>query len=129
MSYSDLHLDVHSDIYSYLSNKDLNPILRSSKKTGQIAYRYLQPQINNNKAIKISALNGDVDAVRSLFRDPRVDPSHCDNYATRVALENGHLGVVKLLLSDSRVNPSSGNNFAIRKHPKMVMCGSLSSYS
>ncbi len=114
MSYSNLPLDVYNDIYSFLPNKDLLPVLRSSRETQQIAHRYLQPQINDNKAIKISSERGDLEAVRSLLQDPRVDPSAERNYSIRMASLNGHLEVVKLLLQDSRVDPSDIDNYAIR---------------
>ncbi len=114
MSYFHLPLDVHNDIYSFLPNKDLNPILKSSRETQGIASRYLQPHINNNETIKISAERGDVEAVRFLLQDPRVDASVDDNHAIREAFKNRHWNIIKLLLQNPRVDPSISGNYIIK---------------
>ncbi len=70
MSYNNLPLDVHNDIYSFLDNKDLCSIMLSSRETQKIAHRYLQPHTNNDRGIKVSARKGYTDALRSLLKDP-----------------------------------------------------------
>ena len=55
-------------------------------------------------AILLALRYRNVEAVRLLLNDPRVDPSADDNYAIRCASENGHVEVVKLLLNDPRVD-------------------------
>ncbi len=112
-SFSILPLDVHNDIYSFLSNKDLYNVLTVSKEVKMIADRCLQPQINNNKAIKSSSRNNNILAVRRLLRDPRVDPSVDGNDPIRYASKHGYDGVVKLLLQHPRVDPSDIDNYSI----------------
>ncbi len=90
MFYSDLPLDVHNDIYSLSGNKDLYSILTTSRATHTIASRYLHPDINNNEAIRISSERGNTEAVRSLLRDPKVDPSANYNHTIRTASSHGH---------------------------------------
>jgi len=58
--------------------------------------------------------NNDVNQVKVLLNDERVDPSADDNYAIRYAAENGRSEVVRLLLQDGRVDPSADDNYAIR---------------
>jgi ankyrin repeat protein len=65
-------------------------------------------------AIRFASGYGNVEVVKLLLNDPRVDPSAHDNYAIRWASRNGHVEVVKLLLNDPRVDPSADNNCAIR---------------
>ncbi len=129
MSYSDLPLDVHNDIYSFLENKHLNPILTTSRETHKIAHRYLQPQINDNEAIRTAVKDNNILAVRSLLQDPRVDPSADNNYAIRMASMSGYTEVVELLLRDSRVDPSVNDNDPIRKASKYGYVGWLNSFS
>lgn len=55
-----------------------------------------------------------IDVVKSLLADSRVDPAARDNFAIRWASENGHVDVVKLLLADGRVDPAADDNYARR---------------
>lgn len=57
---------------------------------------------------------GELEVIKLLLSDPRVDPSACENEAIRNATKNGHLEVVKLLLSDPRVDPSACKNIAFQ---------------
>ena len=57
---------------------------------------------------------GQVDVVKLLLHDSRVDPSADNNYAIRTASFNGHAEVVQLLLQDPRVDPSDRENDAIQ---------------
>ena len=62
------------------------------------------------KAIK----NNDINNVKSLLNDKRIDPSYDNNFAIQLASQNGHIDIVKLLLKDKRVDPSHDNNYIIR---------------
>ena len=57
---------------------------------------------------------GNLEVVKMLLKDPRIDPSAYNKEAIRVALRNERLEVVKLLLQDPRVDPSAKDNEAIR---------------
>ena len=59
-----------------------------------------------NTAFKRACQYGDLETVKVLLSDKRVDPGDCNNESIRVASQNGHLEIVKLLLQDKRVNPS-----------------------
>ena len=63
----------------------------------------------NDKFIE-AAISNNVDRVKLLLADPRVDPAARNNDAIREASINGHLEVVRLLLNDPRVDPSVDNN-------------------
>jgi ankyrin repeat protein len=67
----------------------------------------------NNEFIK-AAKTGDVEKVRLLLTDPRVDPSANNNVAIQQASHNGHLEVVRLLLTDPRTDPAADDNDAIQ---------------
>ena len=62
------------------------------------------------KAISCNNIN----EVKLLLVDNRVDTFIRNNYVIRYASENGNTDIVKLLLNDKRVDPSNGNNYAIR---------------
>jgi len=63
----------------------------------------------------IDAVNdNNVDRVKILLRDSRVDPSVNNNWAIKWAADRGLTGIVKALLNDGRVDPAAGNNYAIR---------------
>lgn len=57
-----------------------------------------------------ASIFGDIDMVRLLLADERVDPSADNNAALRLAARNGHLEAVKLLLADERVELASDKN-------------------
>ncbi len=67
-----------------------------------------------NKEFIEAAEMGDVDKVRVLLTNPKVNPAAHNNSAIRVASYNGRTEVVKLLLADPRVDPAVNNNYAIR---------------
>ena len=46
---------------------------------------------------------GNVDSVKLLLEDPKVDPSADNNFAVKLASWYAHLEVVKILLADERV--------------------------
>jgi len=67
-----------------------------------------------NYAIRLTASRGQVEIVKLLLEDPRVDPTVENDQAIRYAAANGHTEVVKVFLQDKRVDPSTDNNEAIR---------------
>jgi len=67
----------------------------------------------DNDDFCISARDGDLQYVKELIQDLRVDPSVKDNRAICVSAQHGHVEVVRLLLKDSRVDPSTRYNYAI----------------
>src|SRR3989304_5945772 len=68
---------------------------------------------NIQELFKCACKYDQIEVVKLLLQDPKVDPSDQNNYAIRLASRKGHVEVVKLLLQDSRVNPSDHNNEAI----------------
>ena len=75
----------------------------------------VDPSVDNNHAIKSASLFGQLEVVRLLLEDPRVDPNECHlNSPLELACDHGHIEIVRLLLTDSRVDPSVGNNFPIQ---------------
>ncbi len=56
---------------------------------------------------------GQIESVRILLADPRVDPAVNHNQAIIKASSNGHVEIVRLLMADPRVNPADGNSEAI----------------
>ena len=58
--------------------------------------------------------SGDIEVVKLLLADERVDPSSNKNKSIEKASQNGHADVVRLLLADNRVNPADQDNEAIK---------------
>lgn len=56
---------------------------------------------------------GNLELVKSLLNDPRVDPSARNNSAIAFACFFQQTQIVKLLLTDPRVDPSVGKNFLL----------------
>ena len=77
-------------------------------------------KLTNCFILSNAILKNNIDIVKLLLADPRVDPtesvdSSCvSNYAIRVASENGYVDIVKLLLEDERVDPFDNYNYAIK---------------
>lgn len=68
-------------------------------QTFQVAHTI--PQLDSD--FKHAAYHGDIETIRTLLGNPRVDPTTEDNYAIRWASLRGHIEVVRLLLGDPRV--------------------------
>lgn len=49
---------------------------------------------------------GQIEVVKMLLKDPRVDPADVDSCALWYAASYGHLEIVRLLLEDGRVDPT-----------------------
>ncbi|KAJ3071177.1 hypothetical protein HDU98_005694 [Podochytrium sp. JEL0797] len=69
----------------------------------------VDPSAENNVAIQMVAMSGDVDLCRMLLADPRVDPSDDGNTALREAVLYNRLPIVELLLQHPRVRPGARN--------------------
>jgi hypothetical protein len=70
-----------------------------------------------NLTMRHAVEDGDVEVVKLLLNDERVDPGANDNYLIKYACtkteQDNTLEIVRLLLNDSRVDPSADENFAI----------------
>jgi ankyrin repeat protein len=75
-------------------------------------------RIDLKYAIEFASFCGNVQIVKLLLKNSRLNPSCRNNRPIRRACERGHLIVVKLLLSDSRVNPADNHNEAVRSASK-----------
>jgi len=73
----------------------------------------INPSAYQNMIIIYASINGHLNVVNLLLKDPRVNPSDLHNLAIIGASEAGHLNVVDRLLEDPRVNPSDQDNRAI----------------
>lgn len=70
--------------------------------------------MNKQEEFFQSIEENNINNVKLLLKDERVDPSNKDNYAILLASKNGYYNIVKLLLKDKRVDPSDLNNLAIQ---------------
>src|SRR3990170_2153039 len=68
---------------------------------------------NIQKLFKLACKNNNIEVVKLLLQDLRVDPSDQSNDAIIWASQSGHVEIVKLLLQDPRVDPSGKDNKAI----------------
>ena len=88
----------------------------------------IDPAANDNEAIKLvcgknignrpASRTGEVinlNVIKVLLEDDRVDPSVEDDLAIRTAAEEGAAHIVELLLKNERVNPAAKNNEAFRQ--------------
>ncbi|KAI9332803.1 hypothetical protein BDR26DRAFT_868943, partial [Obelidium mucronatum] len=74
------------------------------------------PSCNKSRAIRWSALNFDVDTVKLLLKDPRVDPTLCDNEAILSCALNHPLApsLLSVLLADPRIDPAAIDHLLLR---------------
>lgn len=56
-----------------------------------------------NAPLRIAARNGNIEMVKILMKDPRVDPSAGNNFALNWSFYGGHKELAKFLLTDKRV--------------------------
>jgi len=70
------------------------------------------PSFDDQSAFNIACDYGNIEIVKLLLKDERVDPSDLTGFMW--ALESNHFDIMKLLLKDKRVNPSINNNEAIK---------------
>ena len=86
---------------------------RDADMVDELIKQGFDPALHENVAIRAASINGYIDVVDRLLKDPRVDPSVYRNQAIIYASENGYSSVVDRLLVDPRVNPSASDNYAI----------------
>jgi hypothetical protein len=60
-----------------------------------------------NKVFVEATRNGNLDVVKTLLKNPRVDPSFQHQLPLKVAISEGYSDIVKILLKDPRVDPSA----------------------
>ena len=70
------------------------------------------PSFDNQSAFNIACDYGNIEIVKYLLKDERVDPSDLTGFMW--ALESHHYNVVKFLLKDKRIDPTIDENEAIR---------------
>lgn len=63
----------------------------------------IAPDAERNSAVQKASASGNVEMVKLLLSDPRVDASMDGNWALRVAANRGHIEVVKVLQDDIKV--------------------------
>ncbi|KAI8587073.1 hypothetical protein BDZ88DRAFT_481240 [Geranomyces variabilis] len=78
----------------------------------------VDPSSASNEAIRVACRNGDVEFVRHLLSDSRVDPMDSDpnglkSNALFAASTADQAKVVEMLLQDPRIDPAADNNWAI----------------
>ena len=61
------------------------------------------PSYNNNEPIRMASMNGNLEIVKILMSDQRVNPAGYTNGAFWLAYDEGHKDVVELLFNDERV--------------------------
>lgn len=93
------------DIIQYTANNDWFSVLLTCKRFHGIAKKIFDPSINNNEAIIYSCLRGQVESVKYLLKDTRVNPTAKRNCSIIYASAHGYLEIVKELLKDPRVQP------------------------
>ena len=71
------------------------------------------PNLNENWPIRFASGKGNLELVKLLLTDSRVDPSADNNTAIVIASGKGHLELVKFLLTYTGVDPSANDNMAI----------------
>lgn len=78
-----------------------------------------EPKERYNKAMYTACSCNQVEVVRLLLDDNRVDAASSGNLPIRWACQNGNVEVVRLLLAaDPRVNPALWDNYPIRSTSK-----------
>ena len=75
---------------------------------------FASAKADEGEEFALACRNGDVEEVRRLLADPRVDPGYSNNEAIREACARGHVEVVRLLLADRRVDPTDYYNDTMR---------------
>lgn len=77
-------------------------------------YPAINPAANDNAAIVVSAVHGNVAVIRLLLSDARVDPGARSSYALALSCWHRHTEAARLLFADPRVDPGALENLAVR---------------
>jgi ankyrin repeat protein len=64
-----------------------------------------------NKSFIIAIHNNDIEQVKLLLKNKKINPSYDNNLAIRTATMNGGVDLVKILIKDKRVDPSDYDFF------------------
>lgn len=102
---------------------DVGPLLRNAIKyhdANTIKLLLDDPKINNYKELSGILSNYllncydkyNIEIIKILLADPRIDPSFSYNLALRCAICHGDEKIVELLLNDPRVDPTTDDNYA-----------------
>jgi hypothetical protein len=92
-------------------NAIINNNLKKAKKL--LSNNKVNPSLDNNYAIRLSASCGYTSIVEILLNDKRVNPNVLRNIPLMDAITEGCFNVVELLLKDERFDPTDYNNTAI----------------
>ncbi|MEK9201544.1 MAG: hypothetical protein AAB944_01080 [Patescibacteria group bacterium] len=79
------------------------------------------PQSGNNRAIIWASYFGDIEIVRLLLTDSRVDPAANNSAAIKNARYWGYTEIVSLLLADSRVDLLSLSDQLIKEEGRIIV--------
>ena len=71
------------------------------------------PSLGDDWALRVAIANDNIESVRLLLDDDRVDPSSMDNNAIKTAAERGNVDIVDYLLLDTRTDPGVDNNYPL----------------
>jgi len=84
-----------------------------------------EKELNIDLSWSVEFAFDNIEIVKLLLEDERVDPSVANNYSFQISSEYEDLDTLKLLLTDNRVNPACSSNFALktayrRKNTEMI---------
>ncbi|PRP84634.1 ankyrin [Planoprotostelium fungivorum] len=87
-------------------------VVKMARLNGEVDL-WLQGTIYGHSMLYAAVLSDDIDRVKSILDNGKVDPSAEDNKIIRMACRHSRDAIVELLLQDVRVDPSSNNNEAL----------------
>ena len=110
MSFLDYHLFVN--LLKFCDKSHLFPLLLTSKWIKDLTWRHLIDFLNIdlNELYAESCMDGNLEIVKFLLQDSRVEPDYHDNETVYLASKYGHSEIVKFLLKNPDIDPSYGNN-------------------
>src|SRR5688500_9482065 len=109
----DYHLFVN--LLKFCDKSHLFSLMLTSKEIKDLTWRHLIDflRIDLNELYIDCCEDENLETIKLLLEDPRVEPDYHDNESILLASKYGQLEVVKLLLENSKVDPSFGNNEVI----------------
>lgn len=111
--FSILPREIIEHIFSFIPPNKGDPRLFVVCKLFEDIAKYCY-RIEHQIWIKKACLDGRIEIVKKLLKNPYVDPSIDDNYPIIYSSLRGYDKIIVELLKDSRVNPAAQNNFAIQ---------------
>lgn len=103
-------------ILPFLTPRDLYTVSLLDSTTHNIAEGFLDPSVNDNKALIKACKSSDESLVVRLLRDSRVDPNAQTGSVMAIAVERGCYNIVEALLNDVRLIPDSNSLEAAAYH-------------